>query len=182
MIWDKLNNIELECVLACPIVVTHTESSLEFTGVPRSGFEYSIDMNDAGGTTFQSINSSILYELYSLSYFNHIYTAPGNYNVAWSVSNGGYSKTGNRWIVVENEITNFQVAKHLTVLDLFVFNQFYHKLLVLFHRLLKKSNLHEKKLCTIYNFLFLTAFFLFNLCMLLNMCDLHWKIHVYRCV
>ncbi|XP_060554824.1 uncharacterized protein LOC132715776 [Ruditapes philippinarum] len=124
MIWDKLNNIELECVLACPIAVTHTESSLEFTGVPRSGFEYSIDMNDAGGTTFQSINSSILYELYSLSYFNHTYTTPGNYNVAWSVSNGGYSKTGNRWIVVENEITNFQAFLDHTMIYLAVWDTY----------------------------------------------------------
>ena len=112
-IWDKLNNVDLICASKnCSILITGTELKLEYTGVPRSGFEYSINMDDVNGTTYQNENSSILYELYSLSTFNHTYTIPGNYNVDWSVSNGGYSNAGSRWIVVQNDLIDFQVVKY----------------------------------------------------------------------
>lgn len=105
-IWDKLNTVDLSCS-HCPILITNTPMILEFTGVPRSGFEYVIDMGD--GTTFQSENSSILYELYSLSTFAHTYTNSGYFNLQWTALNGGYSNNMASWIIVQYQVTDFQV-------------------------------------------------------------------------
>lgn len=108
-IWDKLEDVKLICVSNCPVLVTNDSMQMKFFGVPRSGFEYSINTNDIHGTLFQSYNSSILYELYGLSNFVHTYTSPGYYKMEWNVSNGGFAKDGVKWINVQNIITDFQV-------------------------------------------------------------------------
>lgn len=106
-IWDKLNTVDLFCSHR-PILITNTPMLLEFTGVPRSGFEYLIDMGE--GTTFQNENSSILYEVYSLSSFAHTYTNSGYFNLQWTTSNGDYSNSNTTWwITVQYEVIDFQV-------------------------------------------------------------------------
>ncbi|KAL4239960.1 kinase domain-containing protein [Mactra antiquata] len=105
-IWDRLDTVVLTCHTNCSILVTNTSTVVEFIGVPVSGFEYSIDMDD--GTIYQNANDSILYSPYALGNFTHTYSSPGYYNLQWNVWNYGHNNSDSQWVTVQNLVTNFQ--------------------------------------------------------------------------
>ena len=109
-VWDTLIPLRLEIQdhSNFNIFITNTTMTLKFLSVPNAGFEYLIDYGD--GSNHSSNGSDILYELYSLTPFEHVYTAPEVYLVEWTAENGHYSRQESFTIIVQNTIEDFQVV------------------------------------------------------------------------
>ena len=113
-VWDTLIPLRLNIKdnSRGNVFVTNATTTLEFVDVPNAGFEYSIDFGDGLNSSYTSGNGTdILYELYSLTTFNHIYTEPMVYTVAWTAKNGHvpYNRDETFTIIVQNEIQDFKV-------------------------------------------------------------------------
>ena len=101
-IWDRLSGLNFTFLNGSGSYKTSESAFFIFTDPPNSGFQYSISYGD--GTTVTDLGSSILYQPYSLSSFNHAYGSPGVYTVTWTAYNGGYSTNGQLYLIVQNPL------------------------------------------------------------------------------
>ena len=108
-VWDSLDNLKLEIQNQLTnSYITNTTMELEFEDYLNAGFEYSIDYGD--GANESSNGTDILYSVYGLSVFSHVYTQPDAYTVSWTAQNGHYSRAESFIVFVQNEIEDFQVS------------------------------------------------------------------------
>ena len=128
-VWDTLIPLRLDIKdnIRGNVFVTNTITVLEFVDVPNAGFEYTIDFGDlnSNDSDASSSGTEILYELYNLTTFEHVYTEPNVYTVSWTAKNGHapYDRSETFTIIVQNEIKDFQVllvevehfSRHITV-------------------------------------------------------------------
>ena len=111
-VWDTLIplGLEIKNSIRGNIFATNTTTTLEFVDVPNAGSEYVINYGD--GWNHSSNSSDILYEPYSLSPFEHVYTEPEVYTVVWKAENGHdpYDRQDSFTIIVQNEVKDFKVV------------------------------------------------------------------------
>ena len=114
-VWDTLIPLRLDIKdnTRGNVFVTNTTTTLEFVDVPNAGFEYTIDFGDlsTNDSDASSYGAAILYEVYNLTTFDHVYTKPMVYSVSWTAKNGHapYDRAETFTIIVQNEIQDFQV-------------------------------------------------------------------------
>ena len=109
-VWDNLDAVEIKCLSNCSYLITNQSiMTTEFSFVPRSGFNYTINFGD--GEIVQNTDDSLLYLPYNLSSFSHIYTNPGVYLLVWTAWNDQYFKTNNFTVTIQNALQDFQVCK-----------------------------------------------------------------------
>ena len=107
-VWDSLGPLRLEIQhQTLNVYVTNTTMTLEYKDYLNAGFEYSIDYGD--GEVIGSNGTDILYSLYALSQFQHIYSQPETYMVTWTANNGHYSRYETFPVIVQNILQDFQV-------------------------------------------------------------------------
>ena len=110
-VWDTLIplGLDIKNSIRDNIFATNMTMTLEFIDVPNAGFEFMIDYGD--GTNRSSNSSDILYELYSLSPFEYVYTEPEVYRIVWTAENGHdpYDRQESFIIIVQNEVKDFKV-------------------------------------------------------------------------
>lgn len=87
-IWDSLETLDLEFInkIGAKYIITNTQAVFNFTNVSNFGFKYSIDYGD--GTVEANESDSLLYDIYALPIFTHVYTSQGVYIVRWTAQNG----------------------------------------------------------------------------------------------
>ena len=101
-IWDTLNPLEFNFFNSNGKYITNTTTTLMFEKVPNAGFEYTIDYGD--GFSVGSNSTDILYNLYSLTEFNHTYTLAGVYSIRWIARNGEYYRDETFTVLIQNKV------------------------------------------------------------------------------
>lgn len=104
-IWDSLLPLQLVFINGFgKYIITNTTAQFNFTNVPNYGFEYTLDFGD--GTVLESGGTDILYNLYSVAVFTHVYANPGVYIVHWTAVNGEstYDRSEHFPIHVQNRV------------------------------------------------------------------------------
>lgn len=101
-VWDSLLDLDFMYTDNLGKYITNTTAEFNFTNVPNYGFMYSIDFGD--GSKIENVSEDIMYKLYNLSTFNHVYTSANVYTVKWTAENGHYKKSESFSVKVQNKV------------------------------------------------------------------------------